>query len=116
MTLEILETRIAQSSVAADSNAEKCKELIEVGDLGAAIEYCKSAGLEPPQCSLEANSENAQKLRSLAGKKLSDTKWWRKALEQLDIRRYEGEQIAQGKVTNYISDGLSSYIAKKKKR
>lgn len=116
MTLEILEARVAHAIGAATSYAGECRELIAAGNLGAALDYCQKSGIKPPQCSLEAKSENASKLRATAARKLSDPKWWCEALEQWAVRSYEGEQLAQGKVTNYISDGLAAYEAKQKKR
>jgi hypothetical protein len=115
MTLEILETRVAQAVDRATNEAEKCSELIVGGNLGLALEHCRKMGIEPPQCSLEATSEYAIRLRSSAGRKLSDPKWWDKALEKQATRNYENDQFAQGKVTNYVSDGLAEYMRKHKK-
>jgi hypothetical protein len=116
MTLETLESQVAQALETAARNAGKCSELISAGNLKAALDYCRAAGIEPPQCSLVAISENASKLRAAAARKLSDLKWWCDVLEKRVIRDYEGEQFAAGKITNYISDGLAAYMAKRKKR
>lgn len=116
MTLEILVERVNEAISTASDYAANCQKLIENGDLAAAIEYCKNERIDPPQCSLTAQSESANKLRATASRKLSDSKWWEKVLEQKAIRSYEAEQMAQGNVRNYISDGLAAYTKMKKVR
>lgn len=114
MTLEILERQVEKVRANAVNYAERCKQLVSGGDLAAAITMCNELSIDPPQCSLTATSENAQRLRNTAMRKLSDPKWWAKTLEMQAIRRYEHEQIVQGKVTNFVSDGLAAYHAKYK--
>lgn len=116
MMLEILEMRIEVARADAVKYATRCEQLVANGDLTAALEVCKDVPIDAPHCSLTAKSENAERLRKAAGRKLSDPAWWRKALETQAIRNYEGEQIAQCKVTNYVSDGLAAYHAKYKLR
>ena len=116
MTLEVLEARVAQAALKAAAKADKCRDLLDKGSLAAAIEYCKSTGIDPPQCSLTAQSENAQRLRLGAERKLSDPMWWGKVLETEAIQNYEGEQMAKGNVRNYVSDGLATYMQKQKAR
>ena len=112
MTLEILEARVNAAVSAASTHADSCKALVESGDLKEAIEYCTRERIEPPQCSLTAQSENASRLREVAARKLSDSKWWKKSLETNAIRSYEAEQMAIGNVRNYVSDGLAAYTQK----
>ena len=116
MTFEVLEMRVEEARDGAVKYALRCQQLVATGDLAAALEVCKEVSIDPPHCSLIAKSENAEKLRSTAGRKLSDSAWWRKTLETEAIRNYEGEQIAQGNVTNFVSDGLAAYHAKYKTR
>ena len=116
MTLEVLEARVEEARAKAVQFASRCEHLVASGDLATALEVCKEAAIDPPQCSLTAASENAQRLRDAAGRKISDPAWWKKSLESSAVRVYEGEQIAQGKVTNFVSDGLAAYHAKHKKR
>lgn len=114
MTLEILERQVQEARANAVDYAERCGQLISASDLASAIALCGELLIDPPQCSLTAQSENAQRLRDAAARKLSDPKWWAKALETLAIRRYEHEQIALGNVTSFVSDGLAAYNAKHK--
>lgn len=116
MTLEILEARVHDAISAVSSHANNCSTLIASSNLAGALEYCKTENIELPQCSLTAQSENANRLRTVAGGKLSDPQWWAKALETKAIRSYEAEQIAQGNVRNFISDGLAAYHEKHKGR
>lgn len=112
MTLEILEMRVEKARERAVEYAAHCEQLVANGDLAAALQVCNELSLDPPQCSLTAKSANAERLRDAATRKLSDPKWWKKELETHAIRNYEGEQIAQGRVTNFVSDGLAAYHAK----
>lgn len=114
MTLEILEARVAEARRSAVKYATRCEQLEAKGDLAAALQVCKELSIDPPQCSLTAKSSNAEHLRDAAARKLSDSEWWKKALETQAIRYYEGEQRAQGKVTNFVSDGLAAYHEKYK--
>lgn len=114
MTLEALEIRVCAAVSFASSHANACKALFEGGDFKGAIEYCARQGIEPPQCSLTAQSENASRLREAAEQKLSDPKWWKKLLETTAIRSYEAQQMALGNVRNYVSDGLAAYMQKSK--
>lgn len=114
MTLEALETRVNAAVSFASSHANACKALSGGGDLKGAIEYCARQGIEPPQCSLTAQSENASRLREAAARKLSDPKWWKTSLETTAIRSYEAEQMALGDVRNHVSDGLAAYMQKSK--
>ena len=114
MTLEILERQVDEARANATSYAVRCEQMVSRGDLAAAIALCNQLSIEPPQCSLTATSENAQKLRTAAARKLSDPKWWIKTLETQTIRHYEYQQALQGKVTNFVSDGLAAYHSKHK--
>jgi hypothetical protein len=116
MTLEVLEALVEEARAKAVQYASRCAHLVIKGDLVTALEVCKEASIDHPQCSLTATSENAKRLRDAAGRKMSDPAWWKKSLESSAARAYEGEQIAQGKVTNFVSDGLAAYHAKHKRR
>ncbi len=114
MTLEILERQVEEARANAVNYAERCEQFISGYDLAAAIAVCNELSIDPPQCSLTATTENAQRLRNAAARKLADPKWWEKALETKAIRRYEHGQLVQGNVTNFVSDGLAAYHAKYK--
>lgn len=116
MTLEILEARVSEARGEANNLASRCEKLVALGELAAALAVCREASIDPPQCSLTAASENAHRLREAAARKLGDPKWWGKALEDKAIRSYEAEQMAAGKVTNYVSDGLFAYHEKYKSK
>lgn len=57
-----------------------CVALLDADKLAEALEYCAAQRVEPPQCSLTAESPNAHKLRVKAMGHLSDEGWWRKRL------------------------------------
>jgi len=67
-----IESIVEASQPAAASHAAKCTSLLSSNKLAEAIEYCKAQGIDPPQCSLTAESTNAQKLREIAKGMLSD--------------------------------------------
>lgn len=116
MTLEILEARISEATSSAMSHAELCGSFISQNKLAEALDFCARVKIAPPQCSLSAQSENASRLRASTALKLSDPKWWKKALETAAIRNYEAEQMALGNVRNYVSDGLAAYSVKYKSK
>jgi hypothetical protein len=109
MTLEVLINQINEACAKAGEHAAHCGQLIENQGLAAVLAYCQDLSVEPPQFSLTSKSVNGENLRAAAKRKLSDRKWWEKTLELAAIRTYEGEQIAQGKVTQFVSDGLAAY-------
>jgi hypothetical protein len=86
-----------------------CEKLIMNNDLKGAIAYCEQQNLEPPQCSLTAASPNAEKMRLIAARMLSETKWWTKRLKNQSIQQFEHELISKGFVTNGISDETLKY-------
>lgn len=57
-----------------------CTIMLDAGNLAAALEYCAAQKVDPPQCSLTADSPNAHMLRMKAMDHLSDEAWWRKRL------------------------------------
>lgn len=116
MTLEALETQVNEAVSSAFGHAIHCGELIQRNQLFEAIGYCKRQGVEPPQCSLTAQSENANRLRKGAARKLSDPNWWGKSLEVEAIRSYEAQQIVSGNVRNFVSDASLEYRRKHKAR
>jgi len=64
----------------APKHAAACIALLEAGKLAEALAYCADQRVDPPQCSLIAESPNAHKLRMKAMDHLSDEAWWRKRL------------------------------------
>lgn len=116
MTLEILLAKIEEARSHAATNAEHCERLIAQGGLPEVLAYCKKLFIEPPQFSLTAQSPNADRLRAAAQRKLSDQQWWGKVLEEQAIQHYEAEQMRQGNVRMYVSDGLAEYHALRSRR
>lgn len=100
----------------AERHANSCAGLINQGKLAEAIEYCKSKHIDPPKCSLTAESKNADNMRSLARRMLSDKKWWSRRLQKYGVQTFEHKQRMAGKVTNYVSDELFAWHQKNKKR
>jgi hypothetical protein len=113
MALKILEKSIDEAMATASSHAQNCFKLIDQGNLAGAIEYCTREGIDPPQCSLTAQSDNANKLRKEAVRKLSDQKWWEKSLKTKAIRGHEADQVIS--VDGFISEDLADYTQKHKK-
>lgn len=111
-----LEALIDNAQANAEMHAKRCAELIPKNGLAAALEYCQQQGIEPPQCSLTADSSNARMLRETAARMLSETKWWKRRLGNKAGRDFEHRQISLGKVTNIISDESLEYYLSKKRR
>lgn len=74
-------------------HATACKALLDAGKLADALAYCAAQRVDPPQCSLTAESPNAHKLRMLAMNHLSDEAWWRKRLMLVAKRDAEMERM-----------------------
>lgn len=70
----------------ANKHAASCIKLLDAGNLAAALAYCAAQRVDPPQCSLTADSPNAHRLRAKAMEHLSDPKWWQKRLDILAKR------------------------------
>jgi hypothetical protein len=70
----------------AIKHANSCITLLDAGNLEGALKYCAAQRVDPPQCSLTADSPNATRLRALAMEHLSDSKWWQKRLTILAKR------------------------------
>ncbi len=111
-----LETLIGKAQAQAEVHAKFCSDLIYKEGLTAALDYCQQQGIEPPQCSLTADSQNAQVLRVKATRMLSETKWWKRRLGNKAGRDFEGRQMLLGKVTNIVSDESLEYYLPKKRR
>lgn len=77
----------------ASTHATACVTLLNAGNLAGALTYCATQGVEPPQCSLTAESPNAHKLRMLAMNHLTSEAWWRKRLTIMARRIAEMEHI-----------------------
>ena len=70
----------------ANKHAGSCIAMLDAGNLAAALSYCAAQRVDPPQCSLTADSPNAHRLRAKAMQHLSDPKWWQKRLDILAKR------------------------------
>lgn len=106
-----IQARVDVAVAKSADAARACATLIETQGLSAALAYSQTLNVVPPQCSLTANSANAERLRADAARKLQDSHWWAKLLKQRAIQEFEQEQRVQGKVTNYVSDELAEYMA-----
>jgi len=113
--LSELEALIDNAQAQAEMHAKFCSELIPKEGLAAALEYCQQHGIEPPQCSLTADSSNARMLRETAARMLSETKWWKRRLGNKAGRDFEHRQILHGKVTSIISDESLEYFLSKRR-
>lgn len=111
-----LEALIDNAQAYAEMHAKRCSELILKYGLAAALKYCQEQGVEPPQCSLTADSRNAKMLREKAARMLCETRWWERRLGVKAGRDFEYRQIIEGKVTNIISDESLEYYLSKKRR
>lgn len=111
-----LETLIYNAQAQAEVHAKFCADLIHKQGLTAALDYCQQQGIEPPQCSLTADSSNAKMLRETAARMLSEIKWWKRRLGNKAGRDFEGRQMLLGKVTNIVSDESLEYYLSKKRR
>lgn len=76
-------------------HATACKLMFEAGKLAEALAYCAAQQVDPPQCSLTAESPNAHRLRMKAMEHLSDEAWWRKRLTILARRDAEMDRMRQ---------------------
>lgn len=81
---------------AALKHSNVCRELLDDNRLADALAYCAAQGVEPPQCSLTADSANADRLRAIAKNMLSDYGWWVKRLKIRAARESEMERIRRG--------------------
>ena len=104
-----LKERIDEAEAKASEKAITCDELLRNKGLKEAIAYCNLQGVEPPQCSLTAQSANADRLREKAARMLSETTWWKRRLRNKAKQDFEFEQISKGKVTNVVSDASLRY-------
>lgn len=109
-----IEAAVEISQQAAESHAAHCAAILLNGRLAEALDYCKAQGIEPPQCSLTAESPNAHRLREKAKGMLSDAGWWKKRLKTKALRDFEHSQIRAGNVTQGISNVMQEYVTTKK--
>ena len=65
----------------AQRHSNACIELLNNKRLADALEYCRNQGIDPPQCSLTAQSVNADRLRIIAMNMLANPQWWTKRLK-----------------------------------
>jgi len=101
--------QVSEVKKTALTHSLNCEQLIVSGGLKAALDYAANQGIKPPECSLEAQSANADKMRTTASRMLCESKWWARRLKNQAVRHVEQEQTNQGKVTNFISDEMLKY-------
>lgn len=77
----------------ATKHATACVALLDAGKLAEALTYCAAQRVDPPQCSLTAESPNAHKLRTIAMNHLIDEAWWRKRLMVVAKRNADMERM-----------------------
>lgn len=77
----------------ASRHATACIALLDAGKLAEALIYCATQRVDPPQCSLTAESPNAHKMRMLAMNHLANDAWWRKRLTVVARRDAEMERM-----------------------
>lgn len=73
-----------------------CRDLLEHENLKGALAYCVAQQVEPPQCSLTAISQNAERLRETTKRMLTDYGWWSKRLKLRAARAAEMRRIRDG--------------------
>lgn len=111
-----LEDQVGETKSSAKKHAEASAEIISSQGLADALNYCRGQGLEPPQCSLTAASQNAETLRSKAKRMLSDAKWWERRLERKAVQDFEMSKRQSGEVNGPISDEAFQYDKDKGRR
>lgn len=79
----------------ASKHSCACIAMLDAGKLADALAYCAAQRVDPPQCSLTAESLNAHRLRMKAMEQLSDETWWRKRLTILARRDAEMDRMKQ---------------------
>lgn len=79
----------------AGKHAMACIAMLEAGKLADTLAYCAEQRIDPPQCSLTAESPNAHRLRMKATEHLSDETWWRKRLAVAARRDAEMDRVKQ---------------------
>ena len=86
-----------------------CENLITNFGLSKALEYAKTQGIKPPECSLTAQSTNADIQRSKAARMLSESKWWARRLKKQAEQSYVEARRELGEVDNFIPDEMYIY-------
>ncbi|MBY0242135.1 MAG: hypothetical protein K2X55_22770 [Burkholderiaceae bacterium] len=76
-------------------HTKACIAMLDAGKLSEALAYCAAQRVDPPQCSLTADSPNAHRLRVNAMEHLSDEAWWRKRLAIRTRRDAEMDRMKQ---------------------
>ncbi|MAF34303.1 hypothetical protein CMO91_00485 [Candidatus Woesearchaeota archaeon] len=116
MSLSDIEKAVEQKVQSAREHAIACAKLINDGNLAGALEYCRSLGIDPPQCSLTAQSRNADNLRAKAKRMLGEVDWWVKRLKSQALMEYEHSLRVKGQLPNHISDEGLEYDKKYSRR
>lgn len=98
-----LQKVIKDSPSQAEVLAINCKIIIEQQGLAEALEYCKKQGEEPPECSLTAESSNAEMLRTKAKRMLCEEKWWARRLNNKARQNEYMKDLHAGEI-NYEHD------------
>ncbi len=70
-----IDSMVEESSSYAEFHAEKSTKIINEKGLSEALEYCSNQSIDPPQCSLTAQSKNADMQRAKATRMLCEVKW-----------------------------------------
>ena len=107
--MTVISDEVKEAKKKALHHSLQCEKLIVECGLKAAIEYAGEQGIEPPQCSLESQSTNADKMRATASRMLCETKWWARRLKNQSLRKSEVRNIKQGLVSDGVSDDLVKY-------
>lgn len=114
--MSTLENLVGEARSCAKKHAEASAEIISSQGLADALDYCKEQGLEPPQCSLTAESQNAEALRTKAKRMLSEVKWWERRLERKAVQDFEMRKRQSGDVDGPVSDEALQYYKAKGRR
>jgi len=114
--MDNIELAVEEAASHAEFFATNCSKIIAVQGLAEAMDYCSNQNIEPPQCSLIAQSKNADKMRAIATRMLCEVKWWKRRLKNKGAQDFEFEQIKNNKVTRFISDETLEYQVNKKKK
>lgn len=77
-------------------HSSTCQKILEHDSLRTALAYCIAQKIEPPRCSLTADSESSEVMRDRAMRMLSDYGWWMKRLRLKAARASEIRRIRGG--------------------
>lgn len=112
MAVEDVEKLVMEGAKEATKHAASCVKIINEQGLSAALEYCKQQDIDPPQCSLNANSKNAENQRAKASRMLCETRWWTRRLKYQALQRYESNLRRKGESNIIENNDLNAYQKK----